>query len=255
MDYLRSFIIGSSGLVFVQHLILLSLAPESHFDYSYKIYSINTPLYYGLMNMLALYIGKTFNLSLKMRLFVTSIISVIYIVSLSYFVSSKLYKPYKEYDNKDWIRYILRNGARHLVAFNVIIYFLETYFPKSYPLRLFVIGSSVASFLITYLKVAWMDLHGQLNYDYKIFAPAEPLLQGFYLLITVAILQLIMGFSLPATLVIKTVLGSLAWFVLAYSFKTYRHQGTYEWLEAFSRVLVTSIFRAYVIYYLLTEMT
>ncbi len=253
MDYLKSFVIGSSGPVFTQHLALLTLVNQDYYDYSFKVYSMLAPLYYGVMTMFALYFRNRFGLSLRLSLFIISIISIIFITSMSYFFGSKLYKPYKEYDNKGWISYILRNGARHLVAFNIIIYFLEEYFSKIYPLKVFIIGSSALSYLITYLKVALLDYKDKTNYDYKTFAVMEPFIQGIDLLAYVMILYKFLGLSLPITLLIWTVFSSILWLILAYNYQTYNYQDK-EWIDAFVRVLLTGFIKAFIIYYLLTRL-
>lgn len=251
MDYLKSFVIGSSGLAFVQHLLLLSLAPKSLYTYDYKTYSFILPLYYGLMNMLATYLGKRYNLDLRQRLLLTSIISIIFIFLLNYFYSRHHYKPYQDFSRNEWVSYLIKNGARHLVNFNIIIYYLEKYFPVSYPLRLFVIGSSVFSFLITYFKVAYVDQLGIPNYKYETFAPAEPFIQGIDFLVTVLLLHNVLGFSLPMTLFLWATLGSVLWLLLAYGYQTYTYQGM-GWLWAFLRVVATGLFKSYILYYLVT---
>ena len=65
MDYLKSFVIGSSGPVFTQHLALLTLVNQDYYDYSFKVYSMLAPLYYGVMTMFALYFRNRFGLSLR----------------------------------------------------------------------------------------------------------------------------------------------------------------------------------------------
>ena len=57
-------------------------------------------------------------MTLKERLFVISIISIIFIVSFNYFYSRKIYKPYSTYDTKKWIYYVIRNGMAHIIVFN-----------------------------------------------------------------------------------------------------------------------------------------
>ena len=204
--------------------------------------------------MLALYIGETFHKTLRMRLFITSLISIIFIVSLNYFVSSNLYKPYSNYSQKDWLKYILTNGGRHFIAFNFVIYYFSEYFSKSWPLKVFIIGSSFFSYFITYLKVLWLDYQKKLNYDYKTFAVGEPFIQGFDLLISLYVLQKILGLGLKPSLLIWNVISSLLWLFLAYIGKTYTHKNLQEWLAAFSRVLLTGFIKIIPIYFLLTKL-
>ena len=252
MDYLKSFIIGSSGPVIFQHLALLALADKNYYDYSYKIYSLVPPLYYGFMTMLALFLGKTFGLSLRLRLFITSIISILFVFLFNYFYSRHHYKPYKEYNKKEWLSYILKHSARHLVAFNIIVYFLEDYFSVSFPLRVFVIGSSAISYLMTYLKVMYLDTQGKTNYTYETFAVFEPFIQGFDLLASVLFLYSFLQFSLQTTLLLWAILGSILWLILAYNYQTYDYQTKNEWFNAFMRILMTGFVKAIIFYYLLT---
>ena len=254
MDYLKSFIIGTAGPVYLPHLALLSLADDDYYDYSFKTYSLLAPTYYGLMNTLGLWLGKTFELSLQQRLFLISIISIIFIVSLSYFVSSHFYKPYKNYATKDWLRYIILNGGRHLIAFNIIIYFFEKYFDKSFFVKVFVIGSSIISYLLTYLKVMWLDALGLTNYDFKTFAVFEPLIQGFDLLAYFFIFNYLLQFSIPATLIIWNILSSLMWLFLAYFNQTYTYVNVAEWATAFFRVIMTGFIKIIAIYYALVKL-
>ena len=254
MDYLKAFTIGTSGPVFFPHLASLKLADENDYSYSFKTYSLIAPIYYGLMTMLALYIGKTFHKTLRMRLFITSLISIIFIVSLNYFVSSKLYKPYSNYSTKDWLRYIMRNGSRHFIAFNFIIYYLSEYFSKSWPLKVFIIGSSFFSYFITYLKVIRLDYQKKLNYDYKTFAVGEPFIQGFDLLGSLYVLQKLLGLGLKPSLLIWNIVSSVLWLLLAYTGKTYTHENLQEWIVAFSRVLLTGFIKIVPIYFLLARL-
>ena len=103
MDYLRSFAIGTSGIVSFQHLAALALKDKNYYDFSFKLYSIVAPIYFGLMAILSTYLRKSNNWSLEKSLFITSIISIVFVVSLNYFVSRKKYKPYKNYTNKEWL--------------------------------------------------------------------------------------------------------------------------------------------------------
>ena len=254
MDYLKSFTIGTSGPVFFPHIASLALRDKDFYDYSFKIYSLIGPIYYGLMNMLSVYLGKIFNLSLELRLFLISVLSILFIVSLNIFVSRKKYKPYKKYTRKEWLYYIILNGGRHLIAFNLIILNFTKYFSTSWPLRVFIIGSSIFSYFITYLKVIWLEYKDKLNYDYRTFAVGEPFIQGFDLLISLFILQKILGLGVGLSLFIWNFSSSFIWLFLAHTMKTYTHRNQHEWLVAFTRVLLTGFIKIIPIYYLLTRL-
>jgi predicted permease len=124
MDYLTAFIIGTSIFVSLPHLLGFLSAKKGYHDYSFTTYLILAPLYFGIMSMLAVYISKKHNKSIRESLFITSLISILLVVSLVYFILRKDYKPYKLYDNQGWMRYIFYNGLAHLFVFNVIISFI-----------------------------------------------------------------------------------------------------------------------------------
>lgn len=248
-NYLKSFTIGTSWPVWIQHLSALALKDKSYYDYSFETYSVILPIYYGLMGMLALYLRERYNLSLERSLFTTSCISIIFVVMLNYFVSRKKFKPYKKYTNREWLEYILRNGARHLIAFNLIMYYTEKNFSTFPNLKIFIIGSSLFSYLMTFLKIQNLKKKGHVNYDYRLFAVFEPLLQGLYLLISLSVLK---NFSLEKSMFILALVGAIGWYILARTFKTYNYDCD-EWDEAFIRVLITSI-KFVGIYYLLLNL-
>ena len=253
MEYLKAFIIGTSGLVWVQHVALLSLRDKDEYDYSFKTYSIIAPIYYGIMTMLALYIGRKFNLSLRLRLFIISILSICFIVAFNYFISSKKYKPYKDYTTKEWIRYILTNGARHVIAFNLIIFYFTKFFSKYYWLRIFIIGSSIISYLWTYLKVCKLDNQKKLNYDYKAFAVGESIGQGLLLMTALYVLQRVFKYKLKQSFIIYAFVTPVIWLFLSYNLKTYKYKGD-EWLRVFKKVYIVFIIKSYILYSLVIRL-
>ena len=157
--------------------------------FSFKNYSIAAPIYFGLMNSLSLFMGKSFEMSLQKRLFVISIISIVFIVSLNYFYSRHIYKPYSTYDAKKWMYYILRNGLKHLIVYNIIMYYIEEYFPKSYLLKVFIIGTSAISYLLTFYNVGLLDKENRITFDYKTFTTVEPIIQGLLFVFCAIVLK------------------------------------------------------------------
>ena len=117
MDYLKSFIIGSSLPVTIS--FLLGVMKSKHKNYSYESYSLMAPIYFGLMNILALYLSKKYEWSLKQRLLYISILSAILVPSLAWFIQSYDMNIYK------WVKYVVRVMINHLITYNLIIYFLE----------------------------------------------------------------------------------------------------------------------------------
>jgi hypothetical protein len=247
MDYLKAFTIGTSSLVWFHHMALLALTKEENYNFSFKAYSILAPLYYGLMTMFALYLGKTFGWSLRKRLFITSIISIIFVAFLTYINKSYNLGP------KETAKYLINHVLRHLIAFNLIIYYIYEYFSKYWLLKVFVIGSSFFSYFITYPKVLWLDYKDKINYDYKFFAVQEPFTQGSDLTISLYILCKILGFDLQSSLLIWNLVSSVLQLFLAYNLQTY-HFSTVEWIRYFIRIILTGFVKIVPFYYLLKNL-
>ena len=213
MDYLRSFVIGSSSLITISHFIWFYFEKEKTKDYPFKLYSIFAPIYYGVMSMLSLYIGKIYGLSLEKRLFIVSIISIIVVISLSWFITRKRYEPYKSWKTKDWIYYIIQNGTKHFIAFNLIIYNFEKYFSSSDILKAFIIGGSIISYLFIFLIVIQLSYQNKVNYNYKKFVIFEPLLQSFNLIFICIILPKLLNISLKRSFLVGSILIPTIWLI------------------------------------------
>jgi hypothetical protein len=175
------------------------------------------------MNVLGLYIGKSFNLRLDIQLLIISLISITTIVLFNYFYSRKRYLPYKEYTKEEWIKYIVRNGLRHLFAFNVVIYLFTKYFDSSLLLKTFIIGSSFFSYYLTYLKVAWLDekVPGYIRYDYKDLITFEPIIHGIFWTVGLYIFHINLKYTILRSLILWKIVATIGHFSLAKYFRTY----------------------------------
>jgi len=211
MDYLKSFVIGTSGLITLPHFAYFAFEREKTSDYPFIPYSVLAPLYYGLANMFALYLGKRFGFSLEKRLFITSILSIALIFSLSYFVSKERWEPYKSYTMKDWIYYLISNGMKHLASFNLLIYNFEKYFSKVFLLKVFLIGNSAISYLINYFKVIQLYYLKKINYDYRYFSLVEPLSHGINLVLVAIVLKRILNVSMKKSIFIGSLIIPSIW--------------------------------------------
>jgi hypothetical protein len=120
MKYLRAFVIASSFLVFLPHFIAVASLDESKINYTYKQYTFIAPLYYGLMNMVSLYLALQFNLSSRQRYLLIGTLSPIIVVLFAY-----LFKTY-QYDETEWISYGLRLFTKHFLIWNIIVYYLNS---------------------------------------------------------------------------------------------------------------------------------
>jgi len=121
MEYLRAFVIASSFLVFLPHFIAVAGLDESKINYTYKQYTFVAPVYYGLMNMLSLYIALQLNLSNRQRYLVIGTLSPLIVISFSYF-----FKTY-DYKGHEWLQYGIGLFIKHFLIWNLVVYTLNEY--------------------------------------------------------------------------------------------------------------------------------
>ena len=121
-EYLLAFVIGSSIFSYVLFVLSLSRLPRDYYNFSGYVYYIIVPIYFGIMNMLSLFVANRFKLSKFHRLILTTLVSSFIVITLVY--SLKLYN-WKD-KNKKYI-YPFMNLAGHLSTYFIIIYLLETY--------------------------------------------------------------------------------------------------------------------------------
>lgn len=118
---ITSFVIGSSVPVFLPFFYAVGQYPDHIKRYSYKKYSILAPLYFGCMNVIATLIGQLFNLTLRQRLLIISIISPLIVgIVITY------YDLYKFDDNQKWYSQYLMMTLSHIWTYHLIIYGLES---------------------------------------------------------------------------------------------------------------------------------
>lgn len=120
-DYLRSFVIGSSYLVFFPHFLAVGLSDEKLLNYTYKQYTFVAPIYLGVMNMISLFFANQYSLSRRMRYVVFGSISPFVVSSFAY-----IFKTYN-YSMERWLLYSIGLFIKHFLIFNIIIYSLDKY--------------------------------------------------------------------------------------------------------------------------------
>jgi hypothetical protein len=121
MEYLRAFVIGSSFLVFLPHFIAVAGLDEAKLNYTYKQYTFVAPLYYGIMNMISLFIALSFGLSRRQRYLIIGSISPLIVTSFSYFFKTYDYKGY------EWLTYGSGLFLKHFLIWNIIVFLLDKY--------------------------------------------------------------------------------------------------------------------------------
>lgn len=121
MDYLRSFIIGSSIFTTIPFYLAISKVPDGIRNYSYADYSMIAPIYLGLVNMLSLYISNKYNLTMRQRYLLIGIAAPIFII----FVARAM-GTYR-FTDVEWNKYYFRVILHYFFVFNIIVYSLESY--------------------------------------------------------------------------------------------------------------------------------
>jgi hypothetical protein len=116
--YLRSFVIGSSFPVFIIYFIAVQSITTPK-KYTFETYSIIAPLFLGTCNMLSLYISELYNIELRQRLLITSILLPLLVCLYAYF--GKIYKF------TNWTNYFIIVLIIYIFVFNIIVYYLETH--------------------------------------------------------------------------------------------------------------------------------
>jgi len=119
MKYLKQFIIGSSFPVIILFYIIVNTIKTK--NYAYNDYTLIAPLWFGLWNVISLFIANKFGLSIKQRFLVISIISYLIIISYSY--ATQKYK----FSKKQWYKYFGMMIILYLLTWNVVIYNIENY--------------------------------------------------------------------------------------------------------------------------------
>lgn len=118
-NVLKTFIVGSSLPVCICFYIIVNNIKDK--NYSYFIYSILCPLYFGILNIISYCVSKYFKLTTRLRFLITSIFSFIIPLSVT-----KLLNIY-DFNYKEWYLYYLVLFSGHFITWNVIIYNLEKY--------------------------------------------------------------------------------------------------------------------------------
>lgn len=121
MNYLREFVIGSSILVILPHFYAVANLDETRLNYTYKQYTFVAPFYYGIMNMLSLYLAILLQLSPRGRYLLIGTISPLVVISFSYFT-----KTY-DYAGDEWIKYGIGLFIKHFLIWNIIVYTLNKF--------------------------------------------------------------------------------------------------------------------------------
>jgi len=241
--YLRTFVIATAAPSLILHFGYLATQDPKKYTPDYHAYSFGLPLYFGFMAMLALYLGHRFQWSLRKRLFVISIASILLVHTIAYTVMRHRAEPYQSFTSKGWMGYNIRNGLRHLFIFNVWMWIGETYWKRSSALRIWILASSAVFYLYTFWRVGRLEKAGHVRYNYRTFTAIEPWIQGFGMLAYIMLGTRLLGLSLRNSLVLWALLGSVVWYISVKKLGTYRYTPA-EWPKVYRRVVLTRLIKA-----------
>ena len=120
-SFLRAFVLGTSALVVFPHYFAVANADVSKLNYTYETYTFIAPLYYGLMNVLSLYLALSFSLSRRQRYLLIGIISPLIVVAFSYVT-----KTYT-YSDMEWVQYATGLILKHFLNWNIVVFSLDKF--------------------------------------------------------------------------------------------------------------------------------
>jgi hypothetical protein len=120
-NYLRAFVIASSILVVLPHFLAVAQIDKIKMNYTYEQYSIIAPIYYGLMNMLSLYLALSFDLSIRQRFILIGTLSPLLVISFSFFSGAYAY------NTNEWFKYGIKLFIKHFLIWNVVIFLLDKF--------------------------------------------------------------------------------------------------------------------------------
>jgi len=120
MKYLKEFIIGSSIIVVLPFYYMeYNYQPKTKKTYSYYLYTLVVPLWFGLWNIISLIIANKFKLSKRLRFLTITIISLLTIFVIARFYYNKT--------KKEWYNYYFKQFIIYMIIWNIIIFNLDKY--------------------------------------------------------------------------------------------------------------------------------
>lgn len=120
-NYFRAFVIGTSALIVFPHYLAVASADKSKLNYTYENYTFIAPLYYGLMNVLSLYLALAFSLSRRQRYLLIGVLSPLIVISFSYFMNTYTYT------DDEWRKYSVGLFLKHFLNWNIVVFFLDKF--------------------------------------------------------------------------------------------------------------------------------
>jgi len=114
MQFVKEFIIGSSGLLPLLFYTIYFKIPNENKTISNETYVKYVPIYFGIMNIVMIAIKNHFKFTTLTSIFVTTLVSSSFIFTVAY--SNKVYKI----KDMNWFMYYIILFILHFIAYTVI---------------------------------------------------------------------------------------------------------------------------------------
>lgn len=119
MKYFKQFIVGSSSIITVPFFYYFVLNHQPKKNYLYSNYTLISPFWFAIWNVISLLLAEYFDLTMKQRFLLISVIS-----SLSIMIIARYLKSYN-FSQDEWNKYYLYIFIKYLFIWNILIYFIE----------------------------------------------------------------------------------------------------------------------------------
>lgn len=120
-SFLRAFVLGTSALIVFPHYLAVANLDPSKLNYTYESYTFIAPLYYGLMNVVSLYLALAFSLSRRQRYLLIGVVSPLLVASLAYIFKTYPFSP------TEWLWYAARLFGMHFLNWNIVVFSLDKF--------------------------------------------------------------------------------------------------------------------------------
>lgn len=120
-NYFRAFVIGTSILVVLPHYFAVATADSSKLNYTYEQYTFIAPLYYGMMNVISLYIALSLSLSRRERYLLIGVLSPLIVILFSHLMQTY------SYTETEWFIYAIGLITKHFLIWNIVVFFLDKF--------------------------------------------------------------------------------------------------------------------------------
>ena len=119
MKYFKQFIVGTSALITVPFFYYFALNYQPKKNYSYSNYTLISPFWFAIWNVISLLLAEYFDLTMKQRFLLISVISSISIMLITTYLKSY------NFTQNEWNKYYLYIFIKYLLIWNILIYFIE----------------------------------------------------------------------------------------------------------------------------------